>query len=112
MGTSLAVQKLRLCASTAEDTGLIPSRETKILKTMSLWSKKKKTLLKYVRKGEWTKDLINRQFTGDLKMSTVPMKLCSFSLVTREMQVKTIIRKSNNRKTVISTFYTMSGVIN
>ena len=39
------------------------------------------------------------------------MKLCSFSLVIREMQVKTI-RKSNNRKTVISTFYTMSGDIN
>ena len=42
MGTSLAVQRLRLCASTAEDTGLIPSRETKILKTMSCGQKKKK----------------------------------------------------------------------
>lgn len=45
-------------------------------------------------------------------MPTVPMKLCSFSLAIREMQIKTIIRKSDNRKTVISTFYTMSGVIN
>ena len=61
MGTSLAVQRLRLCTSTAEGTGLIPGRETKILKTVWCGQKKKKKYsYEYVRKGEWTKDL-NKQ---------------------------------------------------
>ena len=43
-GTSLAVQWLRLCASTAGGAGLIPTRETKIPHAMCAAKKfKKKT---------------------------------------------------------------------
>ena len=41
-GTSLVVQWLRLYASTAGDTGLIPGWETKILHAMLCHRKKKK----------------------------------------------------------------------
>ena len=40
LGTSLAVQGLRLCASTAGGAGLIPGQGTKIL--YALWHSKKK----------------------------------------------------------------------
>ena len=42
-GTSLAVQWLRLCASSAGDVGLIPGQGTKILHAVGRGQKKKKT---------------------------------------------------------------------
>ena len=43
-GTSLAIQWLRLCASTAGGTGLIPGQGTKIPYATQYGKKKKKTL--------------------------------------------------------------------
>ena len=40
VGTSLVVQRLRLCASTAEGEGLIPGQGTKILHAMQPKNKK------------------------------------------------------------------------
>ena len=50
LGTSLAVQYLRLCALTAESLGSIPGRETSIPHSMWCSQKEKKNFFFLIRK--------------------------------------------------------------
>ena len=64
-GTSLAVQWLRLCASTAEGAGSIPGLETKIPHARQHDQKKKKENHWTIMEADYTAEAMKRMGWGD-----------------------------------------------